>query len=102
MLAQTSFDVLAEFFPNFDALDKFAVLEAFSQVPTMVVCGTKDLLTSIGHSRHMSKVIYGAELREVPEAGHMVILESAGEVNEALDRLVKEADAHPPGEPRWR
>ena len=29
MLAQTPFGVIAEFFPNFDQLDKFAVLDAF-------------------------------------------------------------------------
>ena len=29
MLAATPFEVLAEFFPNFDTLDKFAVLTAF-------------------------------------------------------------------------
>ena len=92
MLARTPFEVLADFFPNFDDLDKFAVLHAFEQVPTVIVCGTDDLLTSIGHSRKMASRIYGAELVEIPEAGHMVILERAAEVNEALERMVRNAD----------
>jgi pimeloyl-ACP methyl ester carboxylesterase len=91
MLARTPFEVLADFFPNFDDLDKFAVLHAFEQVSTVIVCGTDDLLTSIGHSRKMASRIYGAELVEIPEAGHMVILERADEVNEALERMVDDA-----------
>lgn len=93
MLSQTPFEVLAEFFPNFDTLDKFEVLHAFEQVPTVIVCGTDDLLTSIGHSRKMATRIRGAQLVEVPGAGHMVILESHQQVNRALDRLVEEAVA---------
>jgi pimeloyl-ACP methyl ester carboxylesterase len=88
MLAQTPFEVLAQFFPNFDKLDKFAVLYSFEKVPTVIICGTEDLLTSIGHSRKMASRIQGVELVEVPEAGHMVILERSDQVNAALARLV--------------
>jgi len=91
MLAQTPFEVLAEFFPNFDTLDKFAVLAAFEHVPTVVICGSKDLLTSIGHSRKMVKLIEGAQLVECIDAGHMVILEKSDQVNGALERMIKEA-----------
>ena len=48
MLAGTPIEVLAEFFPSFGSLDKFAVLGAFSSVPTTIICGTKDKLTSVG------------------------------------------------------
>jgi pimeloyl-ACP methyl ester carboxylesterase len=92
MLARTPFEVLAEFFPNFDALDKFAVLEAFGAVPTVVVCGTDDVITSIGHSRKMASRIPGVDLVEVLGAGHMVILERREQVATALERMLKEAD----------
>ena len=92
MLAGTSFDVLAEFFPNFDALDKYGVLSAFAAVPTTIVGGTKDLLTSIGHSRKMASRIPGAKLVVCEGAGHMAIMESADQVNSALDGLVAAAD----------
>ena len=42
----TSFDVLAEFFPNFSQLDKFDHLGALGKMPTTIICGTKDKLTS--------------------------------------------------------
>jgi pimeloyl-ACP methyl ester carboxylesterase len=91
MLAQTPFEVIAEFFPNFDTLDKFAILHAFEQVPTLIIGGTDDLLTSIGHSRKMASRVRGARLVEVAGAGHMVILERSDQVNAALERLFADA-----------
>ena len=88
MLAGTSFEVLAEFFPHFSSLDKFDSLPAFAQVPTTIICGTKDRLTSIGHSRKMAEHMPGAELVECEGAGHMVIFEARDAVNEALESLV--------------
>jgi pimeloyl-ACP methyl ester carboxylesterase len=88
MLAATPFEVLAQFFPHFDTLDKFEVLASFAHVPTYVVTGTKDVLTSVGHSRKMAKRIAGSTLVECPGAGHMVILEQKDRVNAALDELV--------------
>ncbi|HEX5772020.1 MAG TPA: alpha/beta hydrolase, partial [Nocardioidaceae bacterium] len=93
MLSQTPFEVLAEFFPNFDTLDKFEVLRSFEQVPTVIICGTEDALTSIGHSRKMANRIAGAQLVEVPGAGHMVILESRQQVNTALERMIRQASS---------
>jgi pimeloyl-ACP methyl ester carboxylesterase len=94
MLAQTSFDVLAEFFPNFGALDKYAVLHAFERIPTTVVCGDRDRLTSIGLSRKLASLIPGAQLVECLGAGHMVILERREQVNRALDRTLDQVAGH--------
>lgn len=92
MLAGTPFDVLAEFFPHFEAMDKYAVLHAFASVPTTILCGTRDVLTSVDHSRKMAERIEGARLVEATGAGHMVILEQADKVNRVLDELVAEAE----------
>lgn len=91
MLAQTPFEVLAEFFDNFGRLDKFTVLESLAHVPTVIVAGTLDRLTSVGHSRKMAARLPTAELVECAGAGHMVILERPDEVNAALDRLLARA-----------
>src|SRR3954464_651571 len=90
MLADTPFEVLALFFPNFDTLDKFTVLALFARVPTYIISGTKDLLTPIGHSRKMASRLPDAKLVECPGAGHMVILEQKDAVNAALDELYAE------------
>ncbi len=93
MLAGTSFDVLAEFFPTFTQLDKFEHLARFDDVPTTIICGTKDKLTSIGHSRKMAELLPTATLVECEGAGHMVIFESRDQVNAALEDLVEAATA---------
>jgi pimeloyl-ACP methyl ester carboxylesterase len=89
MLAGTSFDVLAEFFPSFSALDKFDYLEPFAQVPTTIICGTRDKLTSIGHSRKLAKHVPGATLVECEGSGHMVIFEDRDRVNAAIVSLAE-------------
>lgn len=89
MLASTPYEVLAEFFDNFARLDKFAVLEALRHVPTVIVCGTLDRLTSVGHSRKMASLLPTAELVEVEGAGHMVVLEQPDRVGAALADLLE-------------
>jgi pimeloyl-ACP methyl ester carboxylesterase len=93
MLAGTSFDVLAEFFPNFSQLDKFEHLAVFARVPTTIICGTKDKLTSIEHSRKMAAELPEARLVECEGAGHMVIFEARDQVHSALEDLVVTAAA---------
>jgi pimeloyl-ACP methyl ester carboxylesterase len=91
MLSSTPFEVVAEFFPNFAALDKFETVRALSAVPTTIICGTQDRLTSIGHSRKLHAHITGSNLLEVEGAGHLVIMERHDEVNDELDRLLAAA-----------
>jgi len=93
MLAGTSFGVLAEFFPSLSELDKFEHLLVLDEVPTTIICGTKDKVTSIGHSRKMAAQLPNATLVECEGAGHMVIFEARARVNEALDSLVEAASS---------
>jgi pimeloyl-ACP methyl ester carboxylesterase len=91
MLSATSFEVVAEFFPSFSSLDKFDHVEALGAVPTSIVCGTSDRLTSVGHSRKLHERIPGSRLLECQNAGHMVILERHDQVNAELDQLITAA-----------
>lgn len=91
MLSATSFEVVAEFFPSFRSLDKFHAVESMSRVPTTVICGTQDRITSIGHSRKLHERIAGSILLECEDAGHMAILERHDQVNAALDQLISAA-----------
>lgn len=92
MIAATPLKVLVEFIPEFDALDKFHVVEAFAQVPTWIICGTSDKLTSIGHARKLHAHVPGSHLVELRGGGHMPILEHKERVNEQLDELFEQAD----------
>ena len=91
MLSATPFEVVAEFFPTFSTLDKFETLHALSVVPTSIICGTADKITSIGHSRKLHAHIAGSTLLECDGAGHLVIMERHDEVNDELDRLLAAA-----------
>ena len=91
MLSATPFGVVAEFFSNFAALDKFETVKALSVVPTSIICGTADKITSIGHSRKLHAYIAGSNLLECQGAGHLVIMERHDEVNGELDDLLAAA-----------
>jgi pimeloyl-ACP methyl ester carboxylesterase len=91
MLSSTPFEVVAEFFPNFSVLDKFETVKALSVVPTTIICGTEDKLTSIGHSRKLHAYIPGSSLLECDGAGHLVIMERHDDVNDELDHLLAAA-----------
>ena len=91
MLSATPFEVVAEFFPGFSELDKFEHVGVLAKVPTAVICGTEDRLTSIGHSRKLHAGIGGSTILECHGAGHMVILERSDEVNGELDKLLATA-----------
>jgi pimeloyl-ACP methyl ester carboxylesterase len=91
MLSQTPFEVVAEFFPSFHGLDKFDAVAVLGRVPTTVICGTADRLTSVGHSRKLHELVPGSTLLECEDAGHLVILERHGQVNAALDQLLSAA-----------
>lgn len=91
MLDATPFSVVADFFPAFAALDKWAHLEPLSRIPVAIVCGTDDKITGIGHSRKLHARIHGSDLLECQGAGHMVIIERHAEVNDELDELIDHA-----------
>jgi pimeloyl-ACP methyl ester carboxylesterase len=93
-IAEVPLNVLVEFIPQFDSLDKFHVVEAFAQVPTWIMCGTKDKLTSIGHARKLHSRIPGSRLVELRGGGHMSLFEFKDRVNRELDDLLLAADQH--------
>lgn len=52
--------------------------------PTLVICGTADLLTPIAESRRIARRIPGARLEEIAGAGHMLMFERS----EIIDSLI--------------
>jgi pimeloyl-ACP methyl ester carboxylesterase len=88
MLNATPFAVVADFYPAFATLDHFDHLEPLSRVPTAIICGTEDKITSVGHSRKLHSRIPGSSLLECEGAGHMVLLERHKQVTAELDDLI--------------
>ncbi|WP_084718577.1 alpha/beta fold hydrolase [Streptacidiphilus carbonis] len=91
LLEATPIDVVAEFFPAFDLHEKTAALAAFRDVPTLVMCGTKDLLTPPRHSQAIAAELPDAELVVVPDAGHLLMLELPDLVDTQLALLLEQA-----------
>lgn len=64
-------------------------LPVLAKVPTLVVCGSADNLTTLEHSEEMAAALPRSELVIVGGAGHLVQLEQPEPVNAALLRLVE-------------
>lgn len=91
MLNGTGVDVVAEFLPTFDQHDKAEALEAMQGVETVVMVGTRDLMTPESHSEEIVRRLPHAELVLLPDTGHMLMLERYPEVNEHLRLLIARA-----------
>lgn len=91
MIDGTPFEVVAEFFPAFAELDVWDAVGTLAGLPTSIICGTADKITSVGHSRKLHARIHGSDLLECEGAGHMVIMERHDQVNAELDQLIAAA-----------
>jgi pimeloyl-ACP methyl ester carboxylesterase len=73
--AGTPIGVVAEFLPVFATHDQRERLGLLSGADTLVVGAGRDRLTPVSHSREIAERLPGARYVEVPDAGHMVLLE---------------------------
>ncbi len=89
MIDGTSVEVLADFYPAFDAHEKLAALAALAAIPVLVLVGDSDLMTPEDHSRAIAAMLPEAELVVVAHAGHMVLLEHPDIVSEHVLALVE-------------
>jgi len=93
MIASTPFEVISEFFPSIQAHDRYDALKALASVPTYVMCGTRDRITPMSHSRQLHHLVPGSTLLEYEHGGHMVPLEFHEPLNAVLDELCGRAEA---------
>ncbi len=89
MIFGTPLDVMADFLPTIDRLDKRAALEAFHGVEALVLNGDRDRLTPPDHSADIVRRLPGAEHVVVEDAGHIVLLEHPHLVTEQLLGLIE-------------
>jgi pimeloyl-ACP methyl ester carboxylesterase len=75
MIAATPVDVVADFFPALNAHDKLTALGVLRDVETLLVVGSKDLLTPVDHSRRMVEALPNSELLVLDGAGHLAMME---------------------------
>ena len=96
MNSKTSAETLTKYLHTLYTHNRFPALSALSGVPVLVMVGTKDYLTPVTHSEEILRHLPEAELVKIDNSGHVVMLEKADEVNEALisfvDKLSMETD----------
>ena len=76
------------------AMSRFDVspkLSTLSGIPTMVMSAQHDRIARPEYGRALAAAIPGASFTEIPDAGHAVTIQCAGEVNAMLTRHLREA-----------
>jgi pimeloyl-ACP methyl ester carboxylesterase len=94
MLLDTPIEVMAQFFDTFLSHDKLKALDVLRDVPVLISCGSRDVLTPLSHSQVMADALPSAEFQVLQGAGHMAKLERHDAVNAALRRLFDRASEY--------
>ncbi|MGI5245592.1 alpha/beta fold hydrolase [Dactylosporangium sp. CA-139066] len=88
MNSTTSTEVIARYLRTLYTHSRLLVLGPLRDLPVLLVCGDKDQLTPLTHTYEITSVLPEAELVVVPDGGHVVLLEHADEVNDAMDEFL--------------
>lgn len=91
MIAATPVEVIADFYATFVDHDKLQALPVLQRCETLVLVGSKDVMTPVNHSRVIAQHLPDAQLVVLEGAGHMVMLERQALVTLQLRALVRRA-----------
>ena len=70
--------------------DVFDVMERVGEIkaPTLVLCGSDDVMTPVKYSSYLHDRIEGSEIRIIEGGSHFVQLEQTGAVNSAIEEFL--------------
>lgn len=76
---------------DFMTCDGFDIMEKLDQItlPTLVICGHVDQLTPVKYSKYLAENIPDSRLEIIDQAGHMLMLEKPGSLNQVLAEFLK-------------
>jgi pimeloyl-ACP methyl ester carboxylesterase len=89
MNSATSAEVIARYLRTLYTHARLLALAALREVPVLVICGDTDVLTPLAHSEEIVAALPDAEMVVVENGGHVVLLEHADEVDEALANFLR-------------
>ncbi len=77
---------------DFSACDRFDVMKEIEKIdlPALILCGEEDALTPVLYSRFLHNRIKGSKLEVLPDAGHMVMMESSQAFNQKIREFIRE------------
>ena len=84
MNSRTSAETVTKYLRTLYSHARYPALAALRSTPTLVMVGTKDLLTPVAHSEEILRHLPDAEFVKIDNSGHVVMLENADEVNAVL------------------
>jgi pimeloyl-ACP methyl ester carboxylesterase len=84
MNSRTSADTVAKYLRTLYTHARYPALAALRGTPTLVIVGTKDLITPVTHSEEILRHLPDAQFVKINNSGHVVMLENADEVDAAL------------------
>ena len=78
-------------YQDFKICDEFDVIDKINSinVPCLIICGNEDRLTPPKYSQFFHEKIKNSELILIDKASHLVMLEKAEEVNQAIKEFIK-------------
>jgi pimeloyl-ACP methyl ester carboxylesterase len=88
IIRATPVQVVADFYLALLGHDKRDALGVLGRVPVVIMTGERDRIVSARLSDELAAALPDAERISVPGAGHVVLLERPGAVNEAISGLV--------------
>ncbi len=91
MIGRTPVGVVTDFLETLGAHDRRTALAALRTCEVLVLSGDADRMTPFSHAELIASELPNAELVRVTGAGHMVMLERPGLVNEHLVALLRRA-----------
>jgi pimeloyl-ACP methyl ester carboxylesterase len=94
MLGQTPMSVISDFYPAFAELDEYDAFNVLATVETAVIGGEDDAITPIRHTDKIIELLPGADVRRLPDCGHMGIIEHHEIFNQVLADLIARARRH--------
>jgi len=77
---------------DFLACDRFDTMKEVDKIdlPAIILCGDEDELTPIKYSQFLQDRIKGSKIAILPQAGHMVMMESPQAFNEKIGEFIEE------------
>jgi pimeloyl-ACP methyl ester carboxylesterase len=94
MINDMSVVTMVNFLKSLELHDETDSLAVLVDTPALVLCGDDDWVIPFRKSEELADGLPLAEIVRVRRGGHLVQLEFASEVNDAIDRLVSRARAH--------
>ncbi|HUL29003.1 MAG TPA: alpha/beta hydrolase [Thermodesulfobacteriota bacterium] len=75
---------------DFSACDRFDVMKEIEKIdlPTLILCGQDDALTPVLYSQFLHSRIKDSKMEVLPDAGHMVMMESPQAFNEKIREFI--------------